>query len=213
MGDKELNKLLIKVSKENCRKSFDRIFDYYYPKLVDFAYFYFESREPAEEAVSDVLLKLFVKRHSMLIIEKPEAYLYRAVKNQSISYLRKSKKDYQLFTLNDPPVINKVTEPGASPERKFIQEEFYVAVKKIIDKMPPRRKMIFKLVKQEGKSYKDVAQLLNISVKTVEVHMGLALTDIRESLEKYDRQNDINYLRIIKSLLLFSGTLFPNLFN
>lgn len=158
MEDSELNRLLEKVSKENCKKSFDKIFDYYYAKLVDFAYLYLESRESAEEVASDVLLRLFVKRHSLLFIEKPEAYLYKSVKNQSISYLRKTKKDHQLTHLNDLPALYQIVEQNGSPEKQYIQEEFYTTVMNIIDRMPPRRKMIFKLIKQEGKSYKEVAQ-------------------------------------------------------
>lgn len=202
MDNNELNRLLEKLSKENCKRSFDTIFDCYYPKLVDFAELYLESRESAKEVASDVLLKLFIKRHKFLSLEKPEAYLYKSVKNQSISYLRKSKKDSQLATLNDEPVANQIIEPDASPERKYIQKEFYDAVLKIIDGMPPRRRMIFKLIKQDGKSYKEVSGILNISIKTVEVHMGLAMTDIRTSLEKYDKQNDFGYLKLVKSILL-----------
>lgn len=207
MDNQELNRLLEKVVKENCRRSFDRIFDYYYPKLVDFADLYLESRESAEEIASDVLLKLFVKRQFWLFVDKPEAYLYKAVKNLSISHLRKAKKAFHLTNLQEKPEVYKVIEPEASPEKKLIEEEFYRALLKIVEGMPPRRKMIFKLIKQEGKSYKEVSMLLNISVKTVEVHMGLAISHIRTSLEKYDQQNQLNYLRLVKSIILFLGPL------
>ena len=62
--------------------------------------------------------------------------------------------------------------------------------------------MIFKLIKQEGKCYKEVSTLLNISPKTVEVHMGLAIAHVRTSLEKYDKQYNFNYLRLVKSLAI-----------
>lgn len=205
MDNKEFQQLLIKVSKNNCRKSFDKIFGYYYPKLVDYADLYLESRESAEEVASDVLLKLFVKKHHWSLIEKPEAYLYKSVKNLSISYLRKSKKDNHLTNLDDQFHLNIECESVPSPERKMLEEEFHTALINIIEKMPPRRKMIFKLIKQEGKSYKEVSELLNISIKTVEVHMGLAISHIRASMERYEKQDNFNYLRVVKSLLvLFS---------
>ncbi len=202
MGNKELNRLLKKVVNENCRRSYDAIFTYYYPKLVDFADLYLESREAAEEIASDVLLKLFMKRQFWLFVEKPEAYLYTSVKNLSISHLRKTKKENFTTRLDHKFPPNELAESTPSPETKLLEEEFYQVVLDIIDSMPPRRKMILKLVKQEGKSYREVAGLLNISRKTVEVHMGLAIADIRKSLEKYDRQQAINYLRIVKSVLL-----------
>lgn len=202
MGNKEFQRLLEKVSKQNCKQSFDKIFVYYYPRLVDYADLYLESRESAEEIASDVLLKLFVKKHHWSYIEKPEAYLYKAVKNLSISYIRKTKKDNQLTKLDEKLHFNIKSESEASPERKILEEEFHTAVMNIIDKMPPRRKMIFKLIKQEEKSYKEVSELLNISTKTVEVHMGLALSQIRTSLEKYDKQDSFNYLRVVKCLLI-----------
>lgn len=202
MGNKELNRLLKKVVNENCRRSYDAIFTFYYPKLVDFADLYLESRETAEEIASDVLLKLFMKRHFWLFVEKPEAYLYTSVKNLSISHLRKTKKESLTTRFDHKLPPNEFAESTSSPETRLLEEEFYHVVLDIIDSMPPRRKMILKLVKQEGKSYKEVAGLLNISRKTVEVHMGLAISDIRKSLEKYDRQQTINYLRIVKSVLL-----------
>lgn len=202
MDKSELHQLLGKISKENCRRSFDRFFDYYYPKLVDFANFYIESHESAEEVASDVLLKLFVNRHKLLFIKKLDAYLYKSVKNQSISYLRKAKQNCQLTPIDGEPMVNDIIEPDASPERKYIGDEFYSVVLKIIENMPPRRQMIFRLVKQEGKTYKEVSELLNISPKTVEVHMGLAIAHIRESLEKYDKKNNFNYLRIVNSIVI-----------
>lgn len=207
MSNKEFQQLLRKVSKQNCKQSFDKIFVYYYPRLVDYADLYLESRESAEEIASDVLLKLFVKKHHWSFIEKPEAYLYKAVKNLSISHLRKTKKDTLLMKLDEKFHLNIESAVEASPERKILEEEFHTAVTNIIEKMPPRRKVIFKLVKQEEKSYKEVSALLNISIKTVEVHMGLALSQIRTSLEKYDKQDNLNYLRVAKSLLVLFALL------
>lgn len=205
MDNKDFQRLLKKTSKENCRKSFDSIFTYFYPKLVDYAYLYLESREAAEEVASDALLKLFVRIHQWSHLEKPEAYLYKSVKNSSISYLRKTKKDSQLTNIDEQFHLNMESYSVPSPDRKIMEEEFHSALINIIEQMPPRRKMIYKLVKQEGKSYKEVAELLNISIKTVEVHMGLAISQIRVSIEKYEKQDSFNYLRVVKSLLvLFS---------
>lgn len=210
MDNKDFQRLLEKISKENCRKSFDRIFNYFYPKLVDYAYLYLESRQAAEEVASDALLKLFIRKNQWSYLEKPEAYLYKAVKNQSISYLRKTKKDSQLTNLDEQLHLNIESYSVPSPDRMIIEEEFQTALVNIIEQMPPRRKMIFKLVKQEGKSYKEVAELLNISVKTVEVHMGLAISHIRMSIEKYEKQDSFNYLRVVKSLLVLVSLMLPN---
>lgn len=201
MDDKKLHRLLERVSKENCKQSFDTIFGYYYPKLVDFADLYLECRKSAEEVASDALLKLFVKRHHFVSIEKPQSYLYKTVKNLSISQIRKTKKDVHFVRQIELSELQKV-EQEASPERNLLEEEFSAIIMKIIDAMPPRRKMIFKLVKQEEKSYKEVAALLNISVKTVEVHMGLAISHLRHSLQNYEKRNQFNYLQVVKSLFL-----------
>ncbi len=205
MNNKDFQRLLEKISKENCRKSFDRIFTYFYPKLVDYAYLYLESHQAAEEVASDALLKLFVRKHHWVFLEKPEAYLYKSVKNLSISYLRKTKKDNQLTNLDEQLHLNLENYSVPAPDRKILEEEFHTVLINIIELMPPRRKMIFKLIKQEGKSYKEVSELLSISIKTVEVHMGLAISQIRMSIEKHERQDSFNYLRVVKSLLV----LFP----
>ena len=202
MDDKKLHRLLEKVSKENCKHSFDTIFGYYYPKLVDFADLYLECRKSAEEVASDALLKFFVKRHHLLSIEKPQSYLYTTVKNLSISQIRKTKKDINFVRQSELLELQKF-EPETSPENNLLEEEFSAVIMKIVDTMPPRRKMIFKLIKQEDKSYKEVSALLNISVKTVEVHMGLAIAQLRLSLENYEKRNQFNYLQIVKFLFLF----------
>lgn len=208
MDDNELNRLLKSVINENCKRSFDQIFCYYYPRLVDFADLYLESRESAEEVASDALLKLFLKRHSWLNAEKPEAYLYKTVKNLSISHLRKTNKEQYLIRLRETPETLTLVVQEDSAENILIEEEFNAAIERIIDSMPPRRKMIFKFIKQEGKSYKEVSTLLNLSVKTVETHMGLAMYHIRTSLDKYDRQNNINYLKIAKFISILASACF-----
>ncbi len=202
MDDKKLHQLIERISKENCKHSFDIIFEYYYPKLVDFANFYLECRKSAEEVASDAMLKFFIKRHYLLSIERPQSYLYTTVKNLSISQIRKTKKDINFVSQSELLELQKF-EPEASPENNLFEEEYSAVIMKIVDGMPPRRKMIFKLIKQEDKSYKEVSTLLNISVKTVEVHMGLAIAQLRLSLENYEKRNQFNYLQIVKFLFLF----------
>jgi len=203
VGDKELNRLLNNVINRNCKRSFEQIFSYYYPKIVDFADLYLESHELAEEVASDALLKLFLKRHSWLVVEKPEAYLYKTVKNLSLSHLRKANNNLRLIKIRE--MQDLPVEQEADAENFLIEEEFNALVSRIIENMPPRRRMIFKLIKQEGKSYKDVSKLLNVSVKTVETHMGLAILDIRNSLEKYDKQERIIYLKLTKLISLLAS--------
>lgn len=202
MDNKDFQRLLEKISRENCKKSFDKIFIYFYPKLVDYADLYLELREAAEEVASDALMKLFVRKQQWSYLEKPEAYLYKSVKNLSISYLRKTKKDNQLINLDEQFHLNIASYSTPSPDGKIMEEEFHTALMGIIEKMPPRRKMIFKLIKQEGKSYKEASELLNISIKTVEVHMGLAISQIRTSIEKYEKHDSFNYLSVVKSVFV-----------
>ena len=76
---------------------------------------------------------------------------------------------------------------SVSPEYEILENEFYNAIKVTLDSLPPKRRLVFRMIKEEGLKYQEVAKLLDLSVKTVETHMGLALKTLHQNIEKYKK--------------------------
>jgi len=156
-------------------QAYKRLFLLFYPSLVPFAVSMIKSKELAEEIVSDVFIKIWQRRQQLDKVENLPFYLYTAVKNRCLSRLKDPRDKAQIH-------INEVTFEFRSfyhdPEQKMISAEMIKQIHAAIHDLPPRCRLIFKLVKEEGFKYKEVADLLHISVKTVENQMSLAFKKI-----------------------------------
>ena len=128
-----------------------------------------------------MLVKLWCNRQSVAQIDNLTVYLYVAVKNQALTCLARKAKDlittpYDLLDIN----INHTT---ANPYELLVSAEMMERMRKAIDELPPRCKMIFKLVREDGLKYKEVAEILNISVNTIDVQMAIAVKRIAAALQ------------------------------
>jgi RNA polymerase sigma-70 factor (family 1) len=152
----------------------------YSDKLFHFAYAIVHSKETAEEIIEDVFIKVWQKRLHIATIENLTFYLFITTKNISCNYLRKysRKKNICLDELSLPYYYVNV-----SPEDLLITSETLQSIKNAINQLPPQCRIIFKLIKEDGLKYKDVAALLNLNIKTVENQMGIALKKLHASIE------------------------------
>ncbi len=183
----------------NDRKSFEIFFKKYYTRLIKFALLYVPIQEQAEDIVSEVLIKLLKKNKNFFEVEKFEGYLFMAVKNQSFSFLRKQKIQYSHKSIDfDKDYL--LNEPD--PEKSLEFDELTQLITKTINGLPPRRQMIFKLVKEENQKIKDVAVILDISPKTVENHLSLAVKELRKTIKSYldDGSSRAAILPLIKTI-------------
>ena len=182
------DKLSLKEIFEKLAESPDRLiynffFNKYYPKLIWFALLYVKQHRAAEEVVSDVMLNIFKKRKKLAKTDNIEGYIFISVKNQSLKYLRKNKRQVYVDILESDTDLLMTT--SASPEYEYLENEFHQVVKSVIESLPPKRKLVFKMIKEDGLKYNDVAKLLDLSVKTIETHMGLALKSLHKNIEQY----------------------------
>ena len=182
-----LQDIFKKLSETPDRALYNYFFDKYYPKLIWFALIYVRQHSLAEEIVSDVMLNIFKKREKLAQSENIEGYIFISVKNQSLKYLRKQKN--KIFIDNYENEADLLLTSNESPEFEYIRNEFHDIIKSAIDALPPKRKLVFRMIKEEGLKYQDVAKLLELSIKTVETHMGLALKSIHECIEMYKTNN------------------------
>lgn len=152
--------------------SYKTLFLYFHKPLLDLAASFLKSREPSEEIVCDVLMKVWTMKESLLKIKNLKFYLYQAVRNAAINELEKNKK-YISAQIDDFE-----TKPDTSlynPEELFMKEELSHKIICAIKELPPKCQLVYKLVREEGFTYKEVGQLLNISTNTVDRHLNNAL--------------------------------------
>ena len=161
---------------------FKELYKVYYDKLFKFAIHFVKSEVISEEVVSDVFFNLWINRTKLSNIKNLEAYLYKATKNTSLHYLEKK--------LNGPHLdINSFTEEILielnNPEEVVIQKELQLIVRKEIEGLPERCRLIFKMVREDRMKYKQIAEILDISVRTIDAQMAIAVKRIGEAIQKY----------------------------
>lgn len=134
-------------------------------------------RAIAEELGQEVLLELWKRRESLALEVSLRAYLFQAIRNRALNHLRREKleKLAQPFVELDVPA-------SRSPQAELMQSEIDAAVREAMSTLPDRCRQVFELSRVRGLRYAEIAETMNISVKTVEVQMGKALRVLRERL-------------------------------
>ncbi|WP_341837382.1 sigma-70 family RNA polymerase sigma factor [Chitinophaga pollutisoli] len=137
-----------------------------------------KQREPAEELASDVFMELWQRREKLSDIRNYEVYLYVIARNKAFTYLR------QQLQLTDPldQIEDFRLELARSPEDLLISSEMLHRIHMAINELPPKCKLIFQLVKEQSFKYREVAEILNISPKTVEAQMGIAIKKLGKAV-------------------------------
>ncbi|GAA0890838.1 RNA polymerase sigma-70 factor [Fulvivirga kasyanovii] len=162
-------------------QAFEVLFKRHYAGMCGYAFRYVEDNAQAEEVVQDVFLNFWEKRLTLEITGSIEAYLYRSVRNACLNHIKHTKvklryAESQVMSLSETD--NQVSD-------KVVELELREKIDICVDQLPPERKRIFKLSREEGLKYKEIAGQLGLSVKTVEAQMGKALKFLRENLMEY----------------------------
>jgi len=171
--------LVSRIANEDDEIAYKQLFQLYYNRLFRFALTIIHSRESAEEVVSDVFLKIWMKRKSLSKIQNIHLYLYICTKNHCINQIAK-ERNYKIFSFDE--CVVEFQSIYFDPEQLMITAEMLKKVQEAIIQLPPRCQLIFKLIKEDGLRYREVAELLNISVKTVENQMTIALRKMDQSI-------------------------------
>ena len=155
-------------------EEFEKLFKEYYNYLCNLANKIINDRDASEDIVQDVFSKFWLKRNELYKLDSPRSYLSKSVINFSINYSEKKKttnKHQSEYEVNDHSIDEEATQNNI------------VKLRKAVDKLPDKCKVIFNLSRFEGLSNLEIANYLDISVKTVENQMGIAIKKLRESLK------------------------------
>lgn len=177
----ELKLLLARISEED-DDAFKKLFFIYNEKLISFAYWYVGTNHIAEDVVSEVFFNIWNKRHKLADINNFETYLYSSVKNGCYNILNSGyRRKVSPIDDADLEVFIDFETPLSQAHDKQVKD----AIERAINNLPERCKLIFKMAKEDNLKYKDIATILDISVKTVEAQISIAMRKLGEELRPF----------------------------
>lgn len=179
MKTKNEKELFIQLKKGD-KIAFEAIFNIYYASLCIYANRMLNDDEKAEEIVQNLFVNLWSKRKNLDVESSLKYYLFRSVRNQCLNQLQhlKIREKYAQKVIENQEI-------EIHDHDYFIEVDLAKKIQESIESLPEKRRQIFKLSREEGLKYKEIAEKLNLSVKTVEAQMGLALKQLREKLKDY----------------------------
>jgi RNA polymerase sigma-70 factor (ECF subfamily) len=184
-----LSNIIVSISENGDEQSFKELYLHFYPGLLSYASSVVKNTQDAEEVIEDVFVKIWESRAVLPTIQNFSHYLYTSVKNGCYNLIEKRKK---YISSSEPEGGSFVFQ---TPESELVSSENLQSILKIFNALPPKCRLIFQLVKEEGLSYNEVAQLLNISVRTVNAQMTIALSRIISALKRKFPEHSSLYLR------------------
>lgn len=177
--DGKIAELQYQVAVYEDESAYKTLFFLLFPSLQNFAFSIVKSRLLAEEIASDLLLDVWVRRQSLLKIENLKVYLFVAAKNAAVQELRQENK-YINFCIDNLDV--EFASEYISPEQSVELQELNETINKAVRDLPPACQMIYKLAKEDRLKYKEIAQILELSVKTIDNQLAIALKRIANAL-------------------------------
>lgn len=169
-----------KISKGDIA-AFEMLFHRFYPGMCSYSESLVKKPEIAEEIVQDVFFNIWKNKSELKINVSWQSYLYRSVFNNSMMHLRKAK--YEMSLEERWAGTHLLSDEQASDELEA--KELNAVIIYTLQTLPPRTREIFNMNRFEGLKYKEIADKLSISVKTVEANMGKAIKALRTSLGDY----------------------------
>lgn len=168
--------------RNNNVSDFEAMYRCYYEYLCQFAYRFVNNRAASEDLVHNVFLNIWKNRETWKPRGTLRTYLYRAVKNQSLKYLAhcQVQNRIKLDDLTILPDHNRM-----NPEEKFRSREFEEAVQKAVEQLPEKRRIIWLMHREDKMTYREIAEVLEISIKTVETQMSRSLKYLRSQLTDF----------------------------
>lgn len=173
MPDQEVDIHFSEIALGN-KPAFEQLFRQYYKPLVGYAHVVLAHRETAEDLVQEVFYQLWARRQELRVDTSVKSYLYSMVRNRALNHQAHLKvvASHQQWASD---------EPGGT-EDPLEKDELAHRLETAIAQLPPERKKIFYLCKYEDKKYREIADEMGLSVKTIENQMGKALKYLRTQL-------------------------------
>ena len=163
------------------QKSVDLLFDNYYTYLCNVIYRVINDAGYAEDIVQEIFSDIWRKRESINIQSSLRAYLRRAAVNRSLNHIRKQRMK---FDENEEAIVD-IESDTIDGQKEMEKDELEKRIHDCIDSLPPKCKLVFSMSRFENMSYQEIADHLDISIKTVENQISKALRILRATVQPY----------------------------
>lgn len=175
--DLELDTIADQLARKD-EAAFEQVFKQYYKNLHAYAYTILKDEDLAEEMVQQVFFKLWDRADTLSLSASLQAYLYKAVYHESLNHLKhlKVRSEHQMR------IVHSLRQEPENAAQTLQGKEMESRIRKALNELPEQCRTIFQMSRFEELKYKEIAERLNISIKTVENQMGKALKLLRGSL-------------------------------
>lgn len=173
-NEKELRRRLA----DNDTTAFESLYRYYEEPLNLFLTRYVKVPELAEDLSQEIFTKIWENRYSMGEVNSFSAFLYTIALNHTLNFLKRASK----LNAAKAGIMQQLPGPVFLADDKLLADDYKVWLQKVLDQMSPQRRKTFQLIRQEHKSYDEVAAILGISRNTVKKHMISSVAIIKEKL-------------------------------
>ncbi len=160
------------------KQVFDKMFMQYYSGLCNFVWHIIKTEDAYEDLVQDIFVKIWIGRQDWHPHASIKSYLFRSAKNQALNYLR----SYDVINIDQEDDIEEEISGDINIEEELYRKDLSKAVQSAIESLPERCRLVFVMHRQEGLKYNEIADILNISINTVEKQMGRAFRILRKLL-------------------------------
>jgi RNA polymerase sigma-70 factor (family 1) len=172
---------IISSLRQGDEEVFEMIFRTYYQRLCNYANSILDDMEEAEEMVQSAFVTVWEKHPTLEIHTSVKSYLYKAVYNSCLNRV----KHYKVRMKHNNHVLHTADIFDADASQNLIKSELEELTRRSIEALPPQCQVVFKLSRFENMTYIEIAQQLDISVKTVENHIARALKSLRQDLKDF----------------------------
>lgn len=169
--------LINEMAQNDSQVALRSLFLYYYPKLLLYVSYYIKSRQVAEEVVSETFVVVWEQRAKLINVHNINSYIYTIARNLSVNHLRSETKHLTNVAISE---MDYIAKSHMDPENDLISSELANSLDLAVESLPEKCKMAFKLVREHQLKYKEAAEIMEISVKTLEAHIALAIKKLRE---------------------------------
>ena len=176
-----MKRIIELLTSENSERAFRVLVRAYEDKVIRFISLFVQNDQECEELAADVFVSLWTNRHKLAEIEDLDSYIFIVAKNKALNQLRKAKAE--LVDL-DASYVDAFHNTNTTPESIYITQETVDNLNSAINELPQKTKLAFHLVREDKMKYKEAAEVLGVSIKTIEKQVASAVAKLKERLSK-----------------------------
>ena len=187
---------LVELFKQGSQAAFEELYMRYKDPLFYYCKKYLHDETEAEDIVQDIFLQLWVSRDTLQIASSFSGYIYTVAYHSVLQLLRQ----FNIHSRYAQYILIHAKEETNETEDAIIDKDYTVLFNQMMEQLSPKQKEVFRLSRIEGYTYKQIAEVMHLSVETVQEHASLALKKIKKQLIQHA---DIHFQVVILCLILF----------